>query len=336
MYHRWIKTALNAVVLVGLTAIPASAATWADPLFAEQGHDFGPVPRGGKVRHNFVMTNRLNEAVTIANVRASCGCTTGKASTSLVQPGQSAIIEAEMDTRNFVGAKATTLFVSLISASRGEAEVSLAVSSLILSDIVLNPGAIDFGAVARGQTPSQTLTIDRIGSANWRVERMISASRVLNATLTETSRQNSTVSYSLTVSLRPDAPAGVVRDEIRLLTNDKEAANIPILVTALLRGDLSARPSLVPLGNINSPTGGQGRFLVMSSKPFSIVEIEGAGDGFQFGPITNERKPVHVVTFSYKPEEGKTRGDLRHLFRVKTDLPGEGPLEVTATLHVDP
>ncbi len=63
----------------------------------------------------------------------------------------------------------------------------------------------------------------------------------------------------------------------------------------------------------------------MASKPFAIVEIEGAGDGFSSARFPTSRKPVHVVTFSYKPEEGKTRGDLRHLFRVKTDLPGEGP-----------
>src|SRR4051812_18210752 len=174
MHLRWIKSAFWAVILIGTAAIPASAATWADPLFAEQGHDFGPVPRGGKVRHNFVMTNRLNEPITIANVRASCGCTTGKANASLVPPGQSAVIEAEMDTKNFVGPKATTLFVTLISAGGREAEVSLAVSSNILSDIVLNPGAIDFGTITRGQTPKLTLTIDRIGLPTWRVERMIS------------------------------------------------------------------------------------------------------------------------------------------------------------------
>jgi hypothetical protein len=336
MHLRWIKSAIWAVILIGTAAIPASAATWADPLFVEQGHDFGPVPRGGKVRHNFVMTNRLNEPITIANVRASCGCTTGKANASLVQPGQSAVIEAEMDTKNFVGPKATTLFVTLISAGGREAEVSLAVSSNILSDIVLNPGAIDFGTITRGQTPTQTLTIDRIGLATWRVERMISASRVLNATLTETARHETTVSYTLSVSLKPDAPTGVVRDEIRLLTNDKETATIPLLVTAQIRGDLTAKPSLVPLGNVTSAAGAQGRFLVMSSRPFSILDIEGTGDGFKLGPIDKERKPVHVVVFSYRPEEGKTRGDFRHLFRVKTDLPGEGPLEVTATLRVDP
>jgi hypothetical protein len=336
MHRRWIKTAIRAALLLSVMAIPASAATWADPLFAEQGHDFGPVPRGGKVRHNFVMTNRLNEPITITNVRASCGCTTGRANASLVQPGQSAVVEAEMDTKNFVGPKATTLFVSLISASGREAEVSLAVSSNILSDVVLNPGSIDFGTVNRGQSPTQTLTIDRIGLPSWRVERMISASRVLNATLTETARHESTVSYTMKVSLRPDAPAGVVRDEIRILTNDKETASIPVLVTAQIRGDLTAKPSVVPLGNVTSAAGAQGRFLVMSSKPFSIVEVEGAGDGFKLGPVAKERKPVHVVTFTYRPEEGTTRGDFQHHFRVKTDLPGEGPLDVTATLHVNP
>jgi hypothetical protein len=48
------------------------------------------------------------------------------------------------------------------------------------------------------------------------------------------------------------------------------------------------------------------------------------------------RQAVHVVTVAYKPEEGTTRGDLRRVFRVHTDLPGEPPVDLTATLHIDP
>ena len=59
-----------------------------------------------------------------------------------------------MDTRNFVGPKSTILYVTLITASGREAEVGLGVTSHILSDIVLNPGAIDFGTVMRGQSPT--------------------------------------------------------------------------------------------------------------------------------------------------------------------------------------
>jgi hypothetical protein len=66
---------------------------------------------------------------------------------------------------------------------------------MILSDIVLNPGAIDFGTIKRGQPASQVLTIDRINRPDWRFTRMVSATRSLNAQLVETARKDGKVSY---------------------------------------------------------------------------------------------------------------------------------------------
>jgi hypothetical protein len=87
---------------------------------------------------------------------------------------------------------------------------------------------------------------------------------------------------------------------------------------------------------VNSSGESQGRFLVMSPKPFLIRSVEGSGDGFHVSPIEPISKTVHVVTFTYRPEEATSRGDLRHVFRVETNLPGEPPVEVATTLHVDP
>ena len=184
-----------------------------------------------------------------------------------------------MDTRNFVGRKATTLFVTLHNGYE-EVEIGLGVASTILSDIVLNPGGIDFGPIARGQSPSLSLTIDRIGQPEWRVVKMVSASKVLAATLAETQRANGAVSYRLDVSIKPGAPAGYVRDEIQLLTNDPESRGFPVLVTAEVRGDLSASPSVLSLAAPGTSEPVQGRFIVRASKPFKVVKIEGAGDGF--------------------------------------------------------
>jgi Protein of unknown function (DUF1573) len=327
---------LTSWLLIGVGTVSVQAASWSDSLFPQNRHDFGMVPRGVKVKCDFLLVNRLAEPITILNLRPSCGCTSGQASASMVGPGQTAVIEAQMDTRNFVGQKSTTLYVSLITASGREAEVGLGVTSHILSDIVLNPGAIDFGTVMRGQSPGQVLTIDRINAPGWRFERMVSATRSLNAQLVETARNEGTVSYSLSVSLRPDAPAGPVRDEIRLISNDVETASIPILVTAWIRGDLTAAPSVLSLGQIHSAAGAQGRFIVRASRPFAIESIEGAGDGFSTSAPDVKRQTTHVVTVAYKPEEGTTRGDIRRTFRVHTDLPGELPLDLTATLHVAP
>ncbi|MDR3633014.1 MAG: DUF1573 domain-containing protein [Isosphaeraceae bacterium] len=323
-------------IFVGLSPLTSRAADWADALFAEHQHDFGTVPRGAKVHHTFVLHNRTQEPLTVLNVRASCGCTSGQASATLLQPGQAANVVAEMDTRNFVGRKETTLYVALMTASGREGEARLGVASTILSDVVLNPGSIDFGTVTRGQSANRTLAIDRIGAPNWRVVRMVSACRVINANLVETARNEGEVSYTLYVSLKPDAPAGIVREEIRILTNDPETPSIPVPITATIRGDLSASPNPLVLGRVTSPSGVQGRVVVRASKPFVIQSIEGAGDGFAVNEADGARKTLHVITITYKPEEGTLRGDLQKTFRVVTDLPGEGPVPLTALLHVDP
>jgi len=314
----------------------AGAANWAEGLFTEKAHAFGPVPRGGKFRHEFLLVNRLSEPVTILNVRASCGCTTGRAGASQVAPGQSTVIEAEMDTRNFVGPKSTTLYVTLVTAGGKESEARLGISANILSDVVLNPGSIDFGAVVRGQAPSRVLTIDRIGLSSWKVERMISTSRALTGQLVETARNESTVQYTLTLALKPDAPAGIIRDEIRILTNDPETATIAIPVTALIRGDLVASPTILSLGRVTSAGGAQGRFLIRASKPFTIVSVEGSGDGFSVAPVDASKANAHILTVAYRPEEGRTRGDLKCTLRVVTDLPGEPALDLIASCHVEP
>jgi len=323
------------VILVGLGGQSARAQGWPDSLFSEKSHDFGPVPRGGIVRHPFVLTNRLAVPVSIVNLRVSCGCTSGTASASVVAPGKTAIIEAQMDTRNFVGRKSTTLFVAVMAGAE-QVEIGLGVSSLILSDVVLNPGSVDFGMIGRGQSPSQVLTIDRIGRPDWRITKMVSGSKALNASLQETKRRNGEVGYHLTVSLKPDAPAGFVRDEIRLMTNDPETTGIPVWVNAQIKGDLTATPSLLTLGNVASAAGANGKFIVRSSRPFAIARIDGAGDGFKLAPADSARRTMHVVSLSYNPAEGTTRGDLHKTFRIVTDLPGEPPLDVAATLHVDP
>jgi hypothetical protein len=325
-------------LIAALASPPAWAGGWAEGLFAESGHDFGAVPRGVKARHAFVVTNRLAEAVTIVDVRASCGCTSGRASAATVAPGQSAVIEAEMDTRNFVGKKATTLTVTLLSASGRQAEVRLGVNALILSDIVLNPGTIDFGTVPRGQPAQRVLTIDRADAPRWEITRMLSACKAIDASMDEITRTAGLVSYRLTVTLKPDAPAGLIRDEIRVLTNDPESPSFSIPVTAAIQGDLIAAPSALALGRVTSAAGAQGRFLIRSrsSTPFMITTIEGQGDGLRAALDDPGPKATHLLTIAYHPDEGTTRGDLRRTLRVVTDLPGEPPLELPVTLHVDP
>ena len=342
MSHDFVKSIRIWIgfALLCIASVPCQAATWADSLFSERGHDFGTVPRGVVVKHSFMLTNKLNEIITILEVHASCGCTTGRLSATTIPPGGTAIVEAQMDTRNFVNRKATTLFVSLATASGRQAEVRLAVVSTILSDIVLNPGSVDFGLTVRGNAQGARVTIDRLGSSSWKVERMISNSKVLDfktTKLVETYRSNDRVGYAVQMSLRPDAPIGPFRDEIRLITNDPLTSSIPINVGGQVLGGLSVSPNVLSLGQVAGNGLVQGRFLVRGAKPFAIVKVEGAGDGFEIAPIDSKmKKTIHLITVSYRPNANSAKGDFRRVFRASTDVPNEPPLEMIATAHVEP
>ena len=323
-----------AIVTLGATGV--EAADWADRLFSESGVEFGAVPRGSLKLHNFVLTNTLSEPLTIVDVRASCGCTSGRALKDQVAPGETAIVEAQMDTKQVWGRKTTVLFVSVVTAGGVKGEAGLNVAATILTDVVLNPGTVEFGTVIRGQSPSVEIAIDRINAPQWRITRMVTACRVINASCTEVVRNDGMTSYRLKIWLKPGITSGIVRDEIRLITNDRESPVFSIPVNALVRGDLTASPSIISLGNVDKSLGARGKYLIRASRPFKIRSIEGDGDGFQLTSDNQESRPVHLLNLVYQPSQGIARGDVRRGFRVTTDLRDEVPLELSAIGRVEP
>ncbi len=64
-------------LMIGAGAVQAGS--WTDGLFPENRFDFGMVPRGVKVKHDFQLVNGLGEPINILNLRPSCGCTSGRA-----------------------------------------------------------------------------------------------------------------------------------------------------------------------------------------------------------------------------------------------------------------
>lgn len=56
-------------------------------------YDFGKIPQGKPVYHNFSITNSGTTPLVLENVQASCGCTTPEWSREPIKPGASAIIK---------------------------------------------------------------------------------------------------------------------------------------------------------------------------------------------------------------------------------------------------
>lgn len=82
---------LALVVAVGATSFAQSTA--GEFKFKEETWDFGTIPQGKPVKHNFTFTNNGKAPIVIQNVQASCGCTTPVWPKEPILPGKSEVIE---------------------------------------------------------------------------------------------------------------------------------------------------------------------------------------------------------------------------------------------------
>lgn len=66
--------------------------------FAGEVYDFGEVPEGTKVTHQFSFTNTGENPLKLTRVKASCGCTTPSFSEDPIAPGETGYIDVEFDS----------------------------------------------------------------------------------------------------------------------------------------------------------------------------------------------------------------------------------------------
>ena len=100
MMIRFIYTLL----LTGFFAFTANAQTGSALFkFEKTTHDFGDIPEGNPVTYEFKFTNTGKVPLVIAEVKASCGCTTPKWTNEPVLPGKTGKITAQYNTLNRPG-----------------------------------------------------------------------------------------------------------------------------------------------------------------------------------------------------------------------------------------
>src|SRR5262245_49335521 len=193
------------VLLVGASILaPVGAADSLASLFDTQVHDFGNVPVGPMLHHAFTIKNTTNQELRIANLRVSCGCVTPSASTMVIAAGETGTVNAQMDSRRFVGAKSVIVFV-LFTKPQVE-EVRLEVKAFGRTDVALNPDSIAFGQMRRGTSPSVSTQISMVG--NTRIAEATSESGYVQVSVKEPKRSDYGFTYELTAKMRSDIPVG--------------------------------------------------------------------------------------------------------------------------------
>jgi hypothetical protein len=324
-----VRYSLVGLVLLAL-AVPAYAQR-ADAMFDELSRDFGSVPHGTQQTHAFRLVNNTGGTVRISGIRVSCGCTTARALTSVLAPGQETAIVASMDTRRFFNDKNVTIYVTF-DQPRYE-EVRLWIQANSRSDVEFSADGITFGRVKRGTGPVSKMTVTFRGDGNTQVVEARSESNYVKPVLKEAGRGTGDVTYEIAAQVRPDIPAGKWYTDIWLKTNNPNMPKLRVPVTIEVEAALSANPNTVTLGQVKAGTELDRKVIIRGVTPFRIIGITGADSQIRVVESNSESKTVHVLTLTLNPLEP---GVLSRLIRIQTDLQNGSDIEFNAQADVIP
>ncbi len=282
-------------------------------MFNTTSHDFGTVAKGSKAEFRFQVKNLYEEDAHIQGVRSSCGCTTPQITRADLKTFETGEIVAEFNTRNFTGHKSATLTVTFDKPFH--AEVQLQITGFIRSDVVTQPGAIDFGTLDQGAATVQQLHVSYAGRDDWRIIDAKTADPWYEVEMTETARGNGRVAYDLKVRLTADAPVGYVKDQLILVTNDAQAREFPVDMHGRVTADITVSPTKLFLGVVQPGQKVTKNLIVRGKKPFKIVDVE-CPTCFQIEPST-EAKTVHLIPVVFTA--GEEAGRVTQKISIHTD-----------------
>lgn len=95
---------------------PAPASK-ADIQFVEDSHDFGNIKEGTQATYEFKFKNTGTEALTLSDVRPSCGCTTPEWTRDSILPGATGVIKAIFNSSGRPGSFNKSITVTSNAAS---------------------------------------------------------------------------------------------------------------------------------------------------------------------------------------------------------------------------
>jgi Protein of unknown function (DUF1573) len=324
------KLALAAVGMVALAsaAAPQEVVTgWAGKLFAAAapdlkiptGHDFGFVPKGAQLKYRFPLKNIYAVPLQIVT-SVSCGCVTVTPNPQVLQPRESGVLDLNMDTLKWAyGPKQVSVYVSVMNAQYSST-TTLVITANSRADITLDPGLAMFGVVPKGQPATRDVIVRYTGQHAFQITGLAPGDTApFAAVFKEGLRYPGRVEYRVSLTLKPDAPAGPLKGDLHLTTNDPASPLLPIPYDVLVQAALTASPEVTRFGTIKAGEPAVRKLTVRSNgRPFKILGVDGQDSGLiaEFRP---EPFAVQILTLKLQPTQP---GPLQRTLTIKTDLDG--------------
>jgi hypothetical protein len=312
----WILVAMCGLWLGLPLDCRAQELDWAHKMFSKLEHNFGVVARGADVEYRIQIKNLYKELVTVSNVSTSCGCLSAKTTQNTIPSDATIDLVLTLDTKNHMRQKDPNVDLRLTFDGVHFKDVRIPVHAYIRSDVVLQPGAAEFGTLDIGGGGQLKLNIKYAGRADWQIREVRGSRDFVTGAVRELNRGDGRVEYELTINLAPNTPPGAVREQLQLITDDATNPYVPVVVTAAVEADIVVATPDIALGSLTPGVEKTVRVILRGRKPFAIeaIECESALECFKV-KLSKDPKSVHILPLTVVPPE--TKGELAEKFTVR-------------------
>lgn len=290
------------LLVISFVSVSARADQWSDQMVSIKKIDFGVIATGSETIKQVAIKNVHSQTVRISEVKTSCIC----ASATLVnkqysiEPGQTAIIEVQMDTKRFKQRKDSNLLVTFNSPRYVQHRIPI--TAYIRTDVVFTPGKVQFNSIEYGKPATAVVDIAYAGRPDWAIDDIKFQNPNMKATLSAPSRSNGLLKFKLTMSLDGKAPVGSLRDVLTIVTNDRTNPYIPLLIEGAIAPDISVSPSILQVGSVSSGKAAKVKLLLRGKNAFTVSNVDCAGmSGCFKADLKEKASRIHSLVVEFTP-----------------------------------
>jgi hypothetical protein len=325
------KSAIAAVLLVWLLCGGAQAAVMVENTDVDLGYVYRDEPQ----KMVFPLANASGDSLRILLIEPSCDCTTAQVVPPVVPPGGKGEVVVFFDPKGYETRGRVTESVKVHTSDRATPEILLTFAIEVGIGPEPEPRSLAFGRVAKGTSDTLAVAVCPAKSAAGRVSplRLVGMKSGDGRIKVLPGGKDSTGADRVLVVVANASGGGEVSSFVTIATSDSLKPELRIPVTASLPGDIAVEPGVIAFGptlpgsylqqtvRISSPDGAKFKIEGVTS---SLAQLE-----FEVLPLAGGAYELKI-----KVKAGAAAGRVMGDLKIKTDRPGEAPLEVKLAGYV--
>ncbi len=238
-----------------------SAAAWAQPKFnfEKDNHDFGEIVEGKIASYEYKFVNTGDQPLIIANVQASCGCTSPFWTKEPILPGKTGIVKASYNSNGRPGAfsKSLTVTANVPEGNKqltfrgnviGKGQMPTVTEEMKKNSatLAIDKTSVGLGKLEPGQTAVARFTVTNKGKAPLEIYDASSASMTTTWAISKPSLATGE-SGTLEITYRAPSKPGKVTETITVSSTDYNNFFTKLTMTAEVK-DVSGQSSVMKSG----------------------------------------------------------------------------------------